>query len=72
MDVASDIKYSMTPYCGTPAPPWEDFEERMINVAAKRVDDRGWSLADHLLNVDEGSPAVPMTARCPPVITPLS
>ena len=43
-------------------PPWEDFEERIINVAAKRVDDRGWSLADHLLNVDEGSPNVPMPA----------
>ena len=26
----------------------------------ERVDDRGWSLADHLLAVDEGSPGVPM------------
>ena len=58
--MSSDIKYSTTPYCGTPGPPWEDFEERIINVAAKRVDDRGWSLADHLLAVDEGSPGVPM------------
>ena len=52
--------YSTTPYCGTPGPPWEDFEERIIHVAATRVDDRGWSLADHLLAVDEGSPGVPM------------
>ena len=58
--MSSDIKYSTTPYCGTPAPPWEDFEERIINVAAKRVDDRGWSLADHLLAVGEGSPGVTM------------
>ena len=54
-----DIKYLTDPHDGTPGQPWEDFEERLLDVAAGMMDkDRGWSLADstHCLNrVDEGS-----------------
>ena len=47
-------------YDDTPGKPWDDFKGRLMNYAAGRTDDRGWSLADHLMQVDEGSPGVPM------------
>ena len=54
-----EIKFDCQPHDGTPGQPWEDFEERLLDVAAGMMDkDRGWSLADstHCLNrVDEGS-----------------
>jgi hypothetical protein len=57
-----EIKYLLTPHDGTPGKPWDDFEENLLNVAAGKTDDRGWSLADCLTLVDEGSaggPAMP-------------
>ena len=57
-----EIKYLTEPHDGTPGQPWEDFEERLLDIAAGRNDDRGWSLADCLNRVDEGSlggPAMP-------------
>ena len=57
-----DVKYLTQPHDGTPGKPWEDFEERLLDVAAGKSDDRGWSLADCLNEVDEGSaggPAMP-------------
>ena len=41
-----DVKYDTTPHDGTPGPPWDDFKERILGVAAGRTDERGWSLAD--------------------------
>ena len=49
-----DIKYDCQPYDGTPGKPFDDFEERLLNVAAGRADERGWSLADALTRLDEG------------------
>ena len=60
-----EIKYLTEPHDGTPGQPWEDFEERLLDIAAGRNDDRGWSLADCLNRVDEGSaggPAMPGAA----------
>ena len=48
-----DVKYDTTPCDGTPGQPWEDFKRRLRNVAT-RSDDRGFSLADHYDDVDEG------------------
>ena len=49
-----DVKYDTTPHDGTPGPPWDDFEERILGVAVGRTDDRGWSLADCANQTDEG------------------
>ena len=54
--VSVEVKYDFTPYDGTPGKPWEDYEDRLLNSAcAAKSDDRGWSLADHINGVDEGS-----------------
>ena len=58
-----DVKYDTTPHDGTPGPPWDDFEERILGVAAGRTDERGWSLADCANQTDEGGvggPPVPV------------
>ena len=57
-----DVKYDFAPHDGTPGKPFDDFEDRLMNFAAGEVDDRGWSLADHLMTLDEGGalgPAMP-------------
>ena len=57
-----DIKYKFQPHDGTPGLAYDDFEKRLINCAAGETDDRGYSLADTFLLVDEGSaggPALP-------------
>ena len=61
--MAVDIKYPCTPFDGTPGQAWETFEE---NLGARGFREnrrrRGWSLANTLLAVDEGSaggPALP-------------
>ena len=54
-----DVKYDTTPHDGTPGPPWDDFEERILGVAAGRTDDRGWSLADCANQIDEGGAGGP-------------
>jgi hypothetical protein len=58
MSGAPDIKYDITPYDGTPGQDYANFEERLLNAAA-RADDRGWSLAEHFMQTDEGSPLGP-------------
>ena len=52
-----DVKYDTTPCDGTPGQPWEDFKRRLRNVAT-RSDDRGFSLADHFDDIDEGGGAI--------------
>ena len=52
--MAVDVKYDITPHDGTPGKTFEDFEDRLLNYLSSEVDDRGWSLADHLLEIDEG------------------
>ena len=43
-----EIKYLTQPHDGTPGKPWEDFEERLLDVAAGKTDSRGYSLANCL------------------------
>ena len=52
-----DVKYDTSPCDGTPGQPWEDFKRRLRNVAT-RSDDRGYSLADHFDDIDEGGGAI--------------
>ena len=54
-----DIKFRTQPHDGTPGKSWEDFEERLINVAAGFNDERGYSLADCFNRIDEGSAGGP-------------
>ena len=54
-----DIKYLTQPHDGTPGTSWDDFEERILSVAAGKTDDRGWSLADTFNGVDEGAAGGP-------------
>ena len=54
-----EIKYLCTPHDGTPGKPWEDFVDRLLNVASGKTDDRGYSLADCLTGIDEGGAAGP-------------
>ena len=64
-----DIKYLTQPHDGTPGTPWDDFEERILSVAAGKTDDRGWSLADVFNGVDEGAaggPPVHLRVDTPP------
>ena len=64
-DMSKDKDYKFTPWDGTPGLKFEKFEKDLLLVAAGEVDKRGWSLADHLLTVDEGgadanAPAMPV------------
>ena len=51
--------YLFTPFEGEPGQTFDDWEESLFNLGATIVDERGWSVADHLLRVDEGSPNGP-------------
>ena len=51
----SEFKYEFEPWDGTPGDSYDKFEVRLLNNASK-TDDRGWSLADHMLGTDEGGP----------------
>ena len=57
-----EVKYDIAPHDGTPGKPWEDFEDKLLDFAASKTDDRGYSLADCFQLLDEGSaggPAIP-------------
>ena len=55
--------YDFEPYDCTPGDKWELFKDRFMNYASEQVDDRGWSIADHILDIDEGGGA----AGAPPM-----
>ena len=57
-----EIKFDCEPHDGTPGLIWEQFEDRLLDVAAGKTDDRGYSLADCFNNTDEGSPGGPAIA----------
>ena len=54
----AEIKLDFEPYDCTPGDAFDAFEERLFNNCTA-TDDRGFSLADHLLGIDEGGPAGP-------------
>ena len=47
-------KFDIDPYDGTPGITWDNFDERLLNLAASAVDKRGYSVADYLMHLDEG------------------
>ena len=53
-----DNKYDFLPYDCTPGEAFESFNERLLKSAAGQVDDRANSIADYLLDEDEGGGAV--------------
>ena len=55
---SDDNKYDFLPYDCTPGEAFESFNERLLNSAAGQVDDRANSIADYLLDEDEGGAAV--------------
>ena len=70
MSDKSDVKYICTPLPSTPnGKDWEAFEERFLNALSTKVDDRGYSAADHILGNDEngpnGPPAHPQVLETP-------
>ena len=44
---------------GMAGPTFDVYEEAILNVAAGKADERGWSLADHILGTDENGPSGP-------------
>ena len=48
-----EIKYEFTPAAPEPGDDYDKWRERALNAMATS-DERGWSLADHLLGIDEG------------------
>ena len=52
--------FTITPFSGKPGREWETFDDALMNSTAGKVDERGWSYADHLMGVDEGSPGGPV------------
>ena len=59
----SNIKYDFEPAQPTPGEDYDRFNERLLNAATVHSDDRGWSLADHMLGIDEGGPGGLAAAR---------
>ena len=64
-------KRYFTPYDGAPGRPYDDFVMNLKNVAAGKTDDRGFSLADHIDNCDEGG-ANPPPGEDEPISMPNS
>ena len=58
MSKEAEVKYDFEPWDGTPGDSYDKYEKRLLNYGSK-TDDRGWSLSDHLMGVDEGGPAGP-------------
>ena len=59
----AEPRLDFSPYDCTPGDGWETFDQNLQNHCSGEVDDRGWSLADYLLSVCEGSangPALPL------------
>ena len=54
----SEVKLDFEPYDCTPGDAFDAYEERLFNNLTS-TDDRGYSLADHVLGIDEGGPAGP-------------
>ena len=51
---------TVTKFDGTPGVTFDVYEEGILNFAAGKTDDRGWSLADHLMESDELGPNGPL------------
>ena len=68
MTASTNVKYDFDPALPSPGEDYDKFEERLLNAGAAQTDDRGYSLADHFLGIDEGSvggPALPVGGAGP-------
>ena len=54
----AEVKYEFTPANPDPGDDYDKWRQNALNAMATG-DDRGWSLADHVLGIDEGGPAGP-------------
>ena len=54
----AEVKYDFTPANPDPGDDYDKWRQNALNAMATG-DDRGWSLADHVLGIDEGGPAGP-------------
>ena len=54
----AEVKYDFTPANPDPGDDYDKWRQDALNAMASG-DDRGWSLADHVLGIDEGGPAGP-------------
>ena len=54
----AEVKYDFTPRNPDPGDDYDKWRQDALNAMASG-DDRGWSLADHVLGIDEGGPAGP-------------
>ena len=60
----TDIKYDFTPANPDPGDDYDKFRERCLNAMSK-AGERGWSLSDHLLGIDEGGALGPAIVAGP-------
>ena len=69
-----ETRHDFDPYDGEPGKAWDDFDERLLNFTSGKTDDRGYSIADTLLEQDEGAAnggvqgrdrSADAVARCP-------
>ena len=54
----TEVKYDFTPAQPEPGDDYDKWRQRALNAMASG-DERGWSLADHVLGIDENGPAGP-------------
>ena len=54
-----ETRHDFDPYDGEPGKAWDDFDERLLNFTSGKTDDRGYSIADTLLEQDEGAASGP-------------
>jgi hypothetical protein len=66
MTSTTDIKYDFTPANPDPGDDYDKWRQRALNAMANG-DERGWSLADHVLGIDEGGPGGPAMRSRPPL-----
>ena len=51
------VRYEFEPYDGTPGDDYRRFARNLLNAGAATTDDRGYSLADLYMGIDEGGDA---------------
>ena len=63
---STNVNYDFDPALPSPGEDYDEFEERLLNAGSAQTDDRGYSLADHFLGIDEGSAGGPALPAAPP------
>ena len=66
MTASTNVKYDFDPALPSPGEDYDKFEERLLNAGSTQTDERGYSLSDHFLGIDEGSAGGPALPLAPP------